>query len=162
MCLDSSCQCTLRPVPSARKPVWLGDSIDDWWVCWLGGWDKGRAIFVVMVCQLRRTPEISRRSQLGRGATGGGLFAKDKTSKDRGPGLHGQCWHDTDNQTLSEARAKAVVVCLAKPCVATRPQSAHGYGKTKLVADNGKDKGRAKDRRLEIADPACAPAPARR
>ncbi len=33
-----------------RKPVSLDDRIDDWRVCWLGGWDKGRVFFVVMVC----------------------------------------------------------------------------------------------------------------
>jgi hypothetical protein len=39
-----------------RKPVSLGDRIDDWQVCWLGGWDRCRVFFVVMACQLRRTP----------------------------------------------------------------------------------------------------------
>jgi hypothetical protein len=29
---------------------------DEWRVCWLGGWDKCRVFFVVMVCQLRQTP----------------------------------------------------------------------------------------------------------
>jgi hypothetical protein len=32
-----------------RKPVSLGDHIDNWRVCWLGGWDKCRVFFVVMV-----------------------------------------------------------------------------------------------------------------
>ncbi len=32
-----------------RNPVALGDRIDDWRVCWLGGWDKCRVFFVVMV-----------------------------------------------------------------------------------------------------------------
>ena len=32
-----------------RTPVSLGDRIDDWRVCWLGGWDKCRVFFVVMV-----------------------------------------------------------------------------------------------------------------
>src|SRR5712692_1949002 len=31
------------------RPVSLGDHIDDWRVCWLGGWDKCRVFFVVMV-----------------------------------------------------------------------------------------------------------------
>ena len=35
-----------------RKPVCLGEPIDDWKVCWLGGWDKGRVFFVVIVYQL--------------------------------------------------------------------------------------------------------------
>jgi hypothetical protein len=36
--------------------VALGDLINCWRACWLGGWDKGRVFFVVIVCQLRRTP----------------------------------------------------------------------------------------------------------
>jgi hypothetical protein len=32
-----------------REPASLGDRIDDWRVCWLGGWDKCRVFFVVMV-----------------------------------------------------------------------------------------------------------------
>src|SRR4051794_26852451 len=31
------------------KPVAIGDRIDGWRVCWLGGWDKSRILFVVMV-----------------------------------------------------------------------------------------------------------------
>jgi hypothetical protein len=27
----------------------LGDHIDGWRVCWVGGWDKGKVVFVVMV-----------------------------------------------------------------------------------------------------------------
>ncbi len=33
----------LKPPPS------LGDHIDGWRVCWLGGWDRGHIFFVVMV-----------------------------------------------------------------------------------------------------------------
>jgi hypothetical protein len=32
-----------------REPVSLGDRIDGWRVCWVGGWDKGKALFIVMV-----------------------------------------------------------------------------------------------------------------
>ena len=32
-----------------RKPPRLGDRLDGWRVCWLGGWDRGRIFFVVMV-----------------------------------------------------------------------------------------------------------------
>lgn len=32
-----------------RRPVALGDEIDGWRVCWLGGWDKCRVLFVIMV-----------------------------------------------------------------------------------------------------------------
>ena len=31
------------------KPAILGDRIDGWRVCWLGGWDKGKVFYVVMV-----------------------------------------------------------------------------------------------------------------
>jgi hypothetical protein len=31
------------------KPVSLGDRIDDWRVSWVGGWDRYRVLFVVMV-----------------------------------------------------------------------------------------------------------------
>jgi hypothetical protein len=34
--------------------VSLGVRIDDWRVCWLGGWDKCRIVFVVMVFQHRQ------------------------------------------------------------------------------------------------------------
>jgi hypothetical protein len=32
-----------------RQPAALGDRIDGWRVCWLGGWDRGRVFYVVMV-----------------------------------------------------------------------------------------------------------------
>ena len=31
------------------KPAALGDRIDGWRVCWVGGWDNCRVVFVVMV-----------------------------------------------------------------------------------------------------------------
>jgi hypothetical protein len=31
------------------EPAVLGDRIDGWRVCWVGGWDKGKVLFVVMV-----------------------------------------------------------------------------------------------------------------
>ncbi len=31
------------------KQVELGDEIDGWQVCWIGGWSKHRIVFVVMV-----------------------------------------------------------------------------------------------------------------
>jgi hypothetical protein len=35
--------------PRLRQPVSLGDRVDGWQVCWLGGWDKCRAFFIVML-----------------------------------------------------------------------------------------------------------------
>jgi hypothetical protein len=32
-----------------RQPMAMGDQIDHWRVCWVGGWDKCRVFFVVMV-----------------------------------------------------------------------------------------------------------------
>jgi hypothetical protein len=32
-----------------RAPAAVGDRIDGWRVCWVGGWDKGKVLFVVMV-----------------------------------------------------------------------------------------------------------------
>ena len=32
-----------------RQAVMLGERIDGWRVCWLGGWDRGRVFYVVMV-----------------------------------------------------------------------------------------------------------------
>jgi len=36
------------------RPVALGDQIDGWRVSWIGGWDKCRVLFVVMVERQRR------------------------------------------------------------------------------------------------------------
>ena len=41
-----------------RKPVELGREIEGWHVCWLGGWDKGRVFYVVMV--VRVTSEVGK------------------------------------------------------------------------------------------------------
>jgi hypothetical protein len=38
------------------REVRLGDQIDGWRVCWLGGWDKCRVIFVVMVERVKGKP----------------------------------------------------------------------------------------------------------
>jgi hypothetical protein len=32
-----------------RQPATLGERLDGWRVCWLGGWDRGRLFYVVMV-----------------------------------------------------------------------------------------------------------------
>jgi hypothetical protein len=41
------------------QPAILGSCIDGWQVCWIGGWDKGKVFFLVMV---KRT--IRRQSDL--------------------------------------------------------------------------------------------------
>jgi hypothetical protein len=61
-----------------------------------------------------------------------------------------------DTTLPSRTRAPPILAAnLKKMC-----HIAHGYGKTKPLADNNNDEGRARNRRVEIADPACAPAPA--
>ena len=62
---------------------------------------------------------------------------------------------DAYNQTLSEARAKSVMAWLVAHGISADRMTAKGYGKTRPVADNGTDEGRAKNRRVEIADPLC-------
>jgi len=64
--LDISCKATRIPCATApspvietkflhlRQPVALGDRIDGWRVCWLGGWDKGRVFYMVMVERRRQ------------------------------------------------------------------------------------------------------------
>ena len=39
------------------KPVSVGDLIQDWRVCWLGGWDKCHVFFIVMVEKEYQQPE---------------------------------------------------------------------------------------------------------
>ena len=36
-----------------REPVELGHRIDGWCVCWLGGWDRDRIFYVVMVLRVK-------------------------------------------------------------------------------------------------------------
>jgi hypothetical protein len=38
------------------EPVSLGDRFADWQVSWIGGWDKGRVFFVVMVQRALEQP----------------------------------------------------------------------------------------------------------
>ncbi len=85
------------------------------------------------------------------------LMAADKTLKLEVQGHTDNVGTDAYNQALSEARAKAVMTWLTQHGVAADRLTARGYGKTKPVADNGSDEGRAKNRRVEIFDPRCSP-----
>lgn len=62
---------------------------------------------------------------------------------------------DAYNQTLSEARAKSVMAWLTAHGAAPNRLSFKGFGKTMPVASNDTDDGRAKNRRVEIADTSC-------
>lgn len=57
---------------------------------------------------------------------------------------------DTDNQVLSENRAKAVVEYLVKQGIAAKRLKAKGYGESKPVDTNDTDAGRAQNRRTEL------------
>ena len=87
------------------------------------------------------------------------LLAKDPTLKLEVQGHTDNVGDDAYNQTLSEARARAVVAWLTRHGTAAGRLTAKGYGKTLPVADNNSDEGRAKNRRVEIANPQCAAAP---
>jgi OmpA-OmpF porin, OOP family len=54
------------------------------------------------------------------------------------------------NQSLSEARARAVVAALFKQGIDGRRTTAAGFGPDKPIADNTTDEGRAKNRRVEL------------
>ena len=41
------------------RAVELGDDIEGWQVCWLGGWDKCRVLFVVMVKRVTDVPDVN-------------------------------------------------------------------------------------------------------
>ena len=62
---------------------------------------------------------------------------------------------DAYNDKLSTARAKSVVKWLEDDGVDGKRLKARGYGKTRPIADNDSDEGRAKNRRVELANLAC-------
>jgi outer membrane protein OmpA-like peptidoglycan-associated protein len=63
---------------------------------------------------------------------------------------------DAARQVLSEARAKAVAGWLADHGVPKSKLSSKGYGKTRPVAANDSDLGRAMNRRIEIVRTGCS------
>ena len=81
------------------------------------------------------------------------LLKKNPTQKIEVQGHTDNVGGDAYNQTLSEARAKAIVSWLTQHGIATARLTAKGFGKTRPIADNATDVGRAKNRRVEIADP---------
>ncbi len=84
------------------------------------------------------------------------LLKKSPTQKIEVQGHTDNVGGDAYNQTLSEARAKAIVTWLTQHGIDAGRLTAKGFGKTRPIADNATDAGRAKNRRVEIADPNCA------
>jgi outer membrane protein OmpA-like peptidoglycan-associated protein len=58
--------------------------------------------------------------------------------------------NDADNQLLSENRAKAVMDYFIQKGISPERMTYKGYGKTRPIADNETDEGRAKNRRVEM------------
>lgn len=58
--------------------------------------------------------------------------------------------NEASNQTLSEARSKAIVDKLVELGISADRLSASGKGQSSPIADNGTDEGRAKNRRVEF------------
>ena len=85
------------------------------------------------------------------------LLAKKPVLKLEVQGHTDAVGNDASNQTLSEARARAVVAWLIAHGGKAEHLMATGYGKTRPIADNTTDEGRAKNRRVEIADTSCKP-----
>jgi OmpA-OmpF porin, OOP family len=83
------------------------------------------------------------------------LLAAETTLKLEVQGHTDNVGNDAYNQKLSEDRAHSVVAWLTAHGVAAGRLTSKGYGKTMPVADNSTDQGRAKNRRVEIADPGC-------
>lgn len=63
--------------------------------------------------------------------------------------------NDDYNQKLSEARDRSMVEWLAPHGIGSDRLSAVGYGRKVPIADNKTDDGRAKNRRVGIANPRC-------
>jgi outer membrane protein OmpA-like peptidoglycan-associated protein len=85
----------------------------------------------------------------------GAMMAKDATLRLEVQGHTDGIGSDAYNQPLSDARARSVVSWLAQHGIAAARLSARGYGKTRPIASNGTDEGRARNRRVEIANLSC-------
>ncbi|HUE03166.1 MAG TPA: hypothetical protein VMR62_26595 [Bryobacteraceae bacterium] len=45
-----------------RRVVAVGEQIDGWRVSWIGGWDRGKVFFVVMLVRVKPESELASRS----------------------------------------------------------------------------------------------------
>jgi len=82
------------------------------------------------------------------------LFEEEIRAEDRSPGTYDNVGGDAYNQTLSEARAKAIVtgsLNMGSPATGLRQR----IGKTRPIAITQPTRG-SENRRVEIADPNCA------
>jgi hypothetical protein len=52
-------------------PAALGDRIDEWRVCWLGGWDRRLVFFVVMVVKVSAVADAHQEFRPTRGTSNG-------------------------------------------------------------------------------------------
>ena len=41
-----------------RQPPAVGDHLDGWRVCWLGGWDRSHFFYLVMVVRVKSTADV--------------------------------------------------------------------------------------------------------
>jgi hypothetical protein len=57
------------------KAVSIGDRIDGWRVCWVGGWDKCRVLFVVMIERVRPRKRWSQRVQRRLSSPAPGIYS---------------------------------------------------------------------------------------
>jgi outer membrane protein OmpA-like peptidoglycan-associated protein len=83
------------------------------------------------------------------------LMVQDPTLKLEIQGHTDNVGTDAYNQPLSEARARSVTAWLTQHGVPLSHMVPRGYGKTRPIATNDTDQGRAQNRRVEIANPAC-------
>ena len=83
------------------------------------------------------------------------LLVQDPTLKLEIQGHTDNVGTDAYNQPLSEARARSVTAWLTQHGVPLSHMVPRGYGKTRPIATNDTDEGRAQNRRVEIANPAC-------
>ena len=45
-----------------REPRELGEQIGEWRICWLGGWDRMRVFYVVMVVRVKADSRATGRA----------------------------------------------------------------------------------------------------